>query len=415
MQKVGFIGLGKLGMACAEVMSQKYLVTGYDVQQKTSSKVNVVSELKDAVLNQDIIFVAVQTPHDPVYGGDRPIAHLDNKDFDYTLVNQVLSDVNKYATANQLVVLISTVLPGTTRNILRQNITNARFIYNPYLIAMGSVEWDMVNPEMVIIGTEDGSITGDAKILIDFYKELMENDPRYEVGTWDEAECIKVFYNTFISAKIGLANMIQDVAIKQGNINVDVVTNALANSSMRIMGPKYMTAGLGDAGPCHPRDNIALRYLAEKLDLGYDLFDAIMHAREIQAENMAKVIYQWSVDAKLPIFIHGKAYKPDVAYLEGSYSLLVGHYVEQLGAEVTYVDPLTEPDVPRSVHGVVLLAHNKQITYGYAGVQDEQQLYCAIEDGSIIIDPWRKFTTNNTNIKVIHYGNTRFNRNSLSN
>ena len=87
----------------------------------------------------------------------------------------------------------------------------------------------------------------------------MKNNPRYEVGTWDEAECIKVFYNTFISAKIGLVNMIQDVAVKQGNINVDVVTNALAKSSMRIMGPKYMTAGLGDAGPCHPRDNIALR------------------------------------------------------------------------------------------------------------------------------------------------------------
>ena len=75
--------------------------------------------------------------------------------------------------------LISTVLPGTTRRELRKHITNARFIYNPYLIAMGSVEWDMVNPEMLIIGTEDGSETGDARLLTDFYAPLMENNPRH--------------------------------------------------------------------------------------------------------------------------------------------------------------------------------------------------------------------------------------------
>lgn len=403
---VGFIGIGKLGMACAETMASKHAVTGYDIYPRESAKIKIAATLQQAVEGQDLIFVAVQTPHDPIYGGDQPITHLPNKDFDYTIVNDVLKQINQYANPNQLVVLISTVLPGTTRRELKNNITNARFIYNPYLIAMGSVEWDMVNPEMVIIGTEDGSETGDARLLIDFYKTLMENNPRYVVGTWDEAECIKVFYNTFISAKIGLVNMIQDVAIRQGNINVDVVTQALANSTMRIMGPKYMTAGMGDAGPCHPRDNIALRYLAESLDLGYDLFDTIMKARERQAKNMARFIYDNRKD--LPVYIHGKAYKPNVAYLEGSYSLLVGYYLQEMGITPTYIDPLTEESNPRSVKGCVLLAHNQQVTYGYAGVNEEQKLYCEIEDGSIVIDPWRRYTASN-NIQVIHYGNTRSN------
>jgi len=405
--KVGFIGIGKLGMACAEVMSEHYDVTGYDIYPKTSTKIKIAPTLKDAVLGKDIVFIAVQTPHDPKYGGASPIAHLPNIDFDYDTVENVLKQVNCWARPNQLVVLISTVLPGTVRGRLRQHITNPRFIYNPYLIAMGSVEWDMVNPEMVIIGTEDGSLTGDAQELIDFYKPLMQNEPRYEVGTWDEAECIKVFYNTFISAKIGLANMIQDVAIKQGNIDVDVVTNALAKSSMRIMGPKYMTAGMGDAGPCHPRDNIALRFLAERLDLGYDLFDAIMTAREQQAKLMAKALVEQAELHKLPIYIHGKAYKPDVAYLEGSYSLLVGHYCTEFGHEPIYIDPLTEDTVPQEVKGVVLLAHNRQITYGYAGANGPQSQYCLFLKGSVIVDPWRKYTVSDPDIKVIHYGNTR--------
>jgi UDPglucose 6-dehydrogenase len=392
-------------MACAETMASQHNVTGYDIYARTSSKIKIAKTLEEAVVGKDIIFVAVQTPHDPRYGGDQPITHLKNKDFDYTIVNAVLTQVNEFATPKQLVVLISTVLPGTTRRELKNNITNARFIYNPYLIAMGSVEWDMVNPEMVIIGTEDGSETGDARLLTDFYRTIMENNPRYVVGTWDEAECIKVFYNTFISAKIGLVNMIQDVAIKQGNINVDVVTDALAASTMRIMGPKYMTAGLGDAGPCHPRDNIALRYLAQELDLGYDLFDTIMRAREKQAKNMARYIYDHCEG--LPIFIHGKAYKPGVTYLEGSYSLLVGYYLKEMGIDPVYIDPLTEPMVPDSIQGCVLMAHNQIVTYGYAGVDTDQPLYCKIESGSIIIDPWRKYPQTDPNIKVIHYGNTR--------
>ena len=407
-KKVGFVGIGKLGLACAQVMAEAgHDVTGYDIYPRQSDTVKIAANLQEAIEGKEIIFVAVQTPHDPIYDGSQPITHLENKDFDYTIAKDVLRGVNQFVQPNQMVVLISTVLPGTTRRQLRKNITNARFVYNPYLIAMGSVEWDMVNPEMVIIGTEDGDTTGDAAELIEFYKGFMQNDPRYVVGTWDEAECIKIFYNTFISAKVGLVNMIQDVAIKNGNINVDVVTEALASSNMRIMGPKYMIAGMGDAGPCHPRDNIALRWLAEELELGYDMFDAIMHAREKQAKLMAEVLVKEANAANLPIYIHGKAYKPNVAYCDGSYSLLVGWYCNAAGIDPVYIDPLTEFSKPDSVKGVVLLAHNQKITYGYTGLTDAQPLYCKIESGSVVVDPWRKYTTDDTTIKVVHYGNTR--------
>ena len=303
--------------------------------------------------------------------------------------------------------LISTVLPGTTRRELRKHITNARFIYNPYLIAMGSVAWDMVNPEMVIIGTEDGSLTGDAQLLKDFYAPLMANNPNYAIGTWDEAEAIKIFYNTFISTKVGLVNMIQDVAVKNGNMNVDVVTDALIKSTIRIVSGKYMTAGMGDAGPCHPRDNIALRWLAEHLELGYDIFDTVMHARERQAENLALFLVDLQQKNNMPIIIHGKSYKPDIDMLDGSYSLLIGSYLEQHEAHFFYCDPLTGDKIADDSEGIVLLAHNRQVTYGYTGNLPEQQLYFTPGHGSIIVDPWRRFTTRNPSLQVIHYGNTR--------
>jgi len=406
--KVGFIGIGKLGLPCAEAIAQKgHEVEGYDVAKVTSDDITVVDTVKDVVANKDIVFVAVPTPHDPAYDGRSPTAHLSPKDFSYDIVKKVLTQANEHMNKDQLLVLISTVLPGTVRSQLVELTNNSRFIYNPYLIAMGSVAWDMVNPEMVMIGTEDGTETGDAKELVDFYKTIMENNPRYVIGTWDECECIKVFYNTFISTKIGLVNMIQDVAQRQGNINVDVVTKALADSTMRIMGPQYMTAGMGDGGGCHPRDNIALRYMAQELNLGYDIFDAIMNAREIQAKNVALELVKYAEETNMPIFIHGKAYKPGVEYCDGSYSLLVGHYVEQQGHRVTYIDPLTDDDVELGMPSIILLAHSASTTYKYMQEEGDStdKLYCKIPSNSIVVDPWRNFSSDTS--KVIHYSNTR--------
>ena len=437
MASIGFIGVGKLGQACAEMVAEVHDVVGYDVNPVEPENFTMVDNMEDAVKGQDIVFIAAPTPHDPQYDGKAPTSHLPNKDFDYSIVKDILTKVNAVATQEQLVVLISTVLPGTVRRELAPLISNTRFVYNPYLIAMGTVKWDMVNPEMVMIGTEDGSETGDAKELVDFYKTIMQNEPKYVIGTWDECECIKVFYNTFISAKVSLVNMIQDVAENLGNVNAEVVCDALATSDRRIMGPGYMKPGMGDGGACHPRDNIALRWMAEDLDLGYDLFDAVMLSREKQAENMAKRLMNLAGDQhpsfglipRLPIIIVGKAYKPLVPYEAGSSSMLVGHYIEKAGFDLHYFDEQTG-DIPDqeilSKPAVYLLAHNPEITYGEQldfvpkwygehNVTDcDEALAISTGNGtelsfaldSIVVDPWRK-TPNIDGVTVIHYGNTR--------
>ena len=384
--KIGFIGVGKLGKDAAEVMANHHDVIGYDVVEVKPSNFVMVDSIGKVCKDREIIFIAVPTPHDPLYDGRYPTSHLPNKDFDYSIVKQVILEVNKYTTKNQLVVLISTVLPGTIRREFIPLCENFRFIYNPYLIAMGTVKFDMVNPEMIIIGTEDGSLTGDAKLLIDFYDTLVTKTTRCEVGTWDEAEAIKIFYNTFISTKVALVNMIQDVAEKNGNMNVDIVTGALERSTQRILGPAYMKAGMGDGGGCHPRDNIALRYMSEKLGLGYDLFDSIMEAREVQAKNMATRLVELSKEYDLPIIILGKSYKPDVDYLDGSSSILVSHYVNELGVQVDF-------DVETPKIAIYLLAHfNKFHEYPFP-------------KESIIVDPWRSYKSEINS--VIYYGNTR--------
>ena len=114
--KIGFIGLGKLGNPVSEVMATQHDVTGYDIDGRGS--------ISDAVLNKDIIFIAVPTPHDPLYDGRYVCSDLEPKDFDYSIVNETLEAINPLVNKDQIVVLISTVLPGTTAREFEPRIQN---------------------------------------------------------------------------------------------------------------------------------------------------------------------------------------------------------------------------------------------------------------------------------------------------
>ena len=391
--KIGFIGLGKLGQDAASVLAEKHEVTGYDINTKLLNELNPdynvkIDSLDNTCKNKDVVLIAVQTPHDPKYGGETPTSHLEPKDFDYTHLIQAVKDVDDRVDEGTLIAVISTVLPGTVRREVLPLVKRGRFIYNPYLIAQGTVKWDMRNPEMIMIGTSTGKEDEQSQMLRDLYDPILEKNTRYEIGTWEEIEAVKVFYNTFITAKLCLVNMIQDVAMKVGNINVDVVTDALKHSTQRIMGPSYMMAGFGDGGACHPRDNIALRHMAKRLNLGYDLFDSIMKVREQQAYNMARYVMQY----QMPVVILGKAFKPGIDQTIGSPSMLVGWYIENLDSSMkVYYD--SAPDEGAYTY----LLHDK-------GLMPEK-----FNPGSCIIDPYRtlKHSDATKHCVIKHYGNTR--------
>ena len=366
---VGFVGVGKLGKDAAEVMARHYDVTGYDIEGVYTS-IDMANTLEGACINKDIIFVALPTPHHPDYDGRYPTSHLPPKDFDYSIVKDMIAKIDSLVNEDTLIVLISTVLPGTIRQQIAPLVKRGRFIYNPYLIAQGTVKKDMVAPEMVIVGTKTGEHDQDVAFLKHFYAEFVEKGTRFVVGTWEEAEAIKIFYNTFISTKLALVNMIADVAEGIGNMNVDVVTDALKDSTMRIMGPRYMSAGLGDGGACHPRDNIALRSLASRLNLGYDLFDAIMSAREQQAQHMARKIVGLGHD----VCILGKGFKPGVDQEAGSPAILLGSYIEGWGRKVYYDGHPTEVTVP-----LTYVMHHHDTYKGFK-----------FNSGSTIFDPFGK-------------------------
>lgn len=374
--KIGFIGLGKLGMPCSEAIAKKgFDVAGYDIKFKTSELVDIRSSIQDLCRDRDIVFVATPTPHEDGYDGREPTSHLPVKDFNYTAVKEVLKECNRHLGTNQTLVLISTVLPGTIRRELSPIVTKTELLYNPYLIAMGTVSWDIINPEMIMIGSAEGKAGPRIQMLADFYNILCDNSPRLETGTFEDVEAMKVFFNTFVSTKIALVNMIQDVGQKLKNMDVDKVTQALSKCDQKIMSPAYMKPGMGDGGACHPRDNIALRWLAKELNLGYDIFETVMTAREKQAENMAKEILKHGNN----IHCTSDFYKPGTNQVDGSSSLLLQHYIVKHGGQITngFDSPIE----------VIVRIHES----------DKFE----VDETTIIFDPWRTYPPGPN---VIYYG-----------
>lgn len=374
--KIGFIGLGKLGMPCSEAIAKKgFDVAGYDIKFKTSELIDIRSSIQDLCRDRDIVFVATPTPHEDGYDGREPTSHLPVKDFNYTAVKDVLKECNRHLGTSQTLVLISTVLPGTIRRELSPIVTQTELLYNPYLIAMGTVSWDIINPEMIMIGSAEGKAGPRIQMLADFYNILCDNSPRLETGTFEDVEAMKVFFNTFVSTKIALVNMIQDVGQKLKNMDVDKVTQALSKCDQKIMSPAYMKPGMGDGGACHPRDNIALRWLAKELNLGYDIFETVMTAREKQAENMAKEILKHGNN----IHCTSDFYKPGTNQVDGSSSLLLQHYIVKHGGQITngFDSPIE----------VIVRIHES----------DKFE----VDETTIIFDPWRTYPPGPN---VIYYG-----------
>ncbi len=188
--KISIIGLGKLGLPVALAIESKgHHVIGYDLDQSVydqvfkkklnyeeegaeellkTTKIQCATSL-DYCVHSDIIFVAVQTPHEPPYEGITPMPST-RKDFNYNYLKQAIANLGAVITEDKLVVIISTVLPGTIRReILPLCSKFMKIVYNPFFIAMGTTITDFLNPEFVLMGGDSNYI----KILKVFYNNSL--------------------------------------------------------------------------------------------------------------------------------------------------------------------------------------------------------------------------------------------------
>jgi UDPglucose 6-dehydrogenase len=413
--KIGFIGLGKLGLPCAlAIDSVGHKVYAYDVNQNIEKYLKdrtipykeegandllkkhdiTWSTLCDVVTESEIIFVSIQTPHDSRYEGITRLPE-ERVDFDYTYLTQGLTTLSQEIERQgreKIVIVISTVLPGTISRLIEPILSPlVRLCYNPFFIAMGTTIKDFMSPEFVLFGVKD---EGAYEIAKSFYATLHQR-PIYRC-TIEEAELIKVSYNTFITMKICLANTIMEVSHKLENIDCEVVMGGLFLAKERLISPKYLIGGMGDGGGCHPRDNIALSWLAKSVDLSYDWYESLMVCREKQTEWLSELMLRHKGD--LPMVILGKTFKKETNLVTGSPAILLKNILEEKGHQVISFDPhVDEGEPPLHNKALFFVATNHDIFKDYK-----------FPNGSVIIDPWR-FIPPGTEYNVISIGRSKNN------
>src|SRR5215469_1745553 len=418
--KVGLVGLGKLGKPVALAMTLKgHEVMGFDIDVDRMQKERFsecergpdgepsiepllqksdlrFGALEDVVRHAEIIFVAVQTPHDPLYEG---VTRLPRKriDFDYRFLRSAIEDLSAavdHVGQEKIVIVISTVLPGTIRReILPRLSPLIKLCYNPFFIAMGTTIDDFINPEFVLFGVTDKEAASKAK---QFYRTLHDR-PFYET-TIENAELIKVAYNTFISMKVCYANILMEICHKIPGCNVDAVSDALALASDRLLSPRYLRGGMGDGGGCHPRDNIALSWLARQLGLSYDWFENLMICRERQTEWLADLIEEHHKRRGYPhksIGLYGKAFKAGTNLTVGSPATLLGNILRERGYAVHMYDPHVDRGPCHFTWAGVYLVSTRHREFA-----DPRFRFPL---GSVVIDPFR-YVPKCEGVEVIHVG-----------
>lgn len=415
--KIGFIGLGKLGFPCATAINVRggHEIFGYDIDPNvvkiyhekkapyvekefeeylTKSQIVFSNSILEVAEISEIIFIAVQTPHDKLYEGVTPTP-TKKMDFDYSILCNVvdeLADALSKTSNNPLIVVISTVLPGTMRKYVLPKLNKVRsdikFCYNPYFIAMGTTISDFLEPEYVLIGSDSKEA---ALMLQSFYQSLHTKESI--IMEIESAELTKVAYNTFIGFKIIFANTISEIVQVTGG-NCDEVTNALAKANKRLMSHRYLSAGMGDGGGCHPRDQIAMSWLAEKAGLSSDIFGWIARTRDLQTRRFAELINSQLIKFGIEkVCLLGLAYKPNTSLTVGSPALLLSHYLDEFEISYEIYDPFVNSEKVLPVDPSLFFVSTNHDYFNNL----------ELPAGSVVIDPWdscrnRKWGNNVTSI-----------------
>lgn len=366
--RVGFLGLGRLGLPIAAVLSQHHPVTGYDPDPGTASRlvmghpweeglteylgeVALAGSATAAVIDADVVVVCVQTPHDPVLDGTSETPR--REPFDLSYVEAALRSVGQNGPP---VVVMSTVLPGDCRRLAP---LVSDLIYSPAFPAMGTTVQDVLDPEFIIYAGSKGLV----EKLWGFV-----NAPVVRCANWETAELAKLAYNTAIGAKIGLANTVAWIADAVGADGGEVM-DVLTRAKRRIISPAYLSPGLGDGGACHPRDQLAMSYLARREGV-YDWFGDLIDQRAAHSRWIASVVTE--VNPGLPYWILGSAYKRDSPLRDGSPALLLAN---QTG---WFISDL----LPETPHCVIV------------GIDHSEYESLTLPEGSVVVDPWGIVTSN---------------------
>jgi UDPglucose 6-dehydrogenase len=339
------------------------------IDNQAKNNLFFTTDLKEALDNSNIIFIAVGTPQ------------ADGGSVDLTYVFDVAKQIAANISMDSLIVIKSTVPVGTgfkIKEIIEKNIIHdvtINIASNPEFLKEGVAIHDCMHPDRIIIGAENENAF---KILKELYSPFVANHDRFILMDIKSAEMTKYVANAMLATKISFMNEIANICEKTG-ANVQSVRLGIGSDNR--IGYKFIYAGCGYGGSCFPKDVKGL--INTSVEKGYipRILSMVDEVNETQKMVIIdKIINRFGSDlSDLTFAIWGLAFKPQTDDVRSAPSITIIGELLKRGAKIKAYDPKAVETFKRELND--------------SNIEFTSSKYDALDnaDALILITEWKEF------------------------
>jgi len=367
--RVSIVGMGYVGLCTAIGFANKaYNVTAVDKDPKKVASINKgaphfyepnleqllqeankkgylkgMLDTEQAITNTDITFITVGTPSNP--DGSINLTQIEGA---ATEIGKALTKKDDY----HLVVVKSTVVPGTTENVVKPLLekhsgktcgSNFGLCMNPEFLREGSAVHDAQHPDRIVIGEHDKK-SGDT--LQTLYQNLHEERIPTIRTNLPTAELIKYANNAFLATKISYINTIANICEKIPKADITTVAQGIGLDKR--INPRFLRAGLGYGGSCFPKDLKALIAFSKQNNYNPTLLQSVQKVNQQQINHTLELIEKELGElSNKKIAILGLSFKPDTDDMREARSIPIINQLLSKGAKITAYDPVAIPNAKK--------------------------------------------------------------------
>jgi UDPglucose 6-dehydrogenase len=376
--------MGYVGLCTAATFASRGIRTiGIDIDEERIDKIRkgsapIHEPQLDGMLNKAVKDKLLDATTDITYVADTDTTFLtvgtpSRKDgsIDLRFLKQAVIDLGDSLWKKggyHLVVVKSTVVPGTTSNVVKPILEDHSetklglslgLCANPEFLKEGTAINDALHPDKIVIGSSDKK---SAAKLTKLYKTFYQGElPPLIVTNPESAELVKYASNAFLATKISFINTIANIAQQTPGVDVGTVAEAIGLDPR--IGELFLKAGPGYGGSCFHKDIQALINYSNTRGYAPVLFQATEETNEKQATrvvDMAEKLLGSLSDKKIAVL--GLAFKKDTDDIREAASLRVISQLKKRGSQVIAYDPMAIPNAKKTLSGQIVYAENPRST-----------------------------------------------------
>ena len=304
-----------------------------------NSNLSFELNINESIRDSEIVLIAVGTPTS------------ESGDADLTFVNQCAREISEFISPNTQIIMKSTVPVGTcdeVEDIIKENCLHSEFsvISNPEFLREGNAINDFINPDRIVIGTDDQT---SRKTMINLYKNI-SNEDKILFTSRRSSELIKYASNSMLAMRIIFINEIADLCEKIG-ANVTDIAKGIGLDKR--IGPHFLDPGPGFGGSCFPKDARALIESGKKYGAPQTLLESVILGNENRKKNISKkILDKLDKQSENQIGILGVTFKAETDDMRESPSLVIIPDLQENGINISAYDPEGEKEASKLLKDV---------------------------------------------------------------